>query len=433
MFDHARELCGHVRGERLWADIETLASFRDEGAPPYTRRAFGPAYEEARTWLRAQMNAAGLVTRRDSAGTLIGSREGARALPALVTGSHIDTVDAGGRFDGALGVLAALELARALAAAGYQLAHPLEVVDFTAEEPNAYGSSLIGSRAWAGTLEERLLALTDDTGEPLSAALARAGGDVARLGEARRAEGSIAAYVELHIEQGPVLERANLDVGVVSGIVGIRRMRAVATGQASHAGTTPIDSRHDALGSAAEIVLAVEQEARRADGELIATVGRALVEPNAPNVVPGRVELSFELRSLEEGLLDEALGRIELTAMEAGVERGVEVAFMPLSRIEPVPADARVIAALEEGAEAASAQVRQMPSWGGHDASQVGSIAPIGMLFAPSRDGVSHNADEWTSPEQCELACRSLLAGLVLLDERLAAVDGANAGTTHFD
>ena len=319
-------------------------------------------------------------------------------------------------------MLAGVEFVRALADAGHELAHPLEIVDFTAEEPNAYGSSCVGSRAWAGRLDRRLLEQTDDAGEALSAAIVRSGADVARLGEARRDDGSIAAYAELHIEQGPELERDELDVGAVSGIVGIRRLRAVATGRSSHAGTTPIDARRDALATAAEIVLAVEREARDAQGALIATVGRLLAEPNAPNVVAGHVELSFEVRSLDEARLDESLARIASAATEAGVDRGVDVAVTALSQLAAVRADPRIVAALEDGASAAGARVRRMPSWGGHDASQIATIAPIGMLFAPSRDGISHNAEEWTSPEQCERACRSLLAGLVLLDERLATL-----------
>ena len=420
MSEHAAALAARVQGDRLWADLETLAGFLDEGGSLYTRRAFGVAYEEARGWLRSQMEAANLVTRRDSAGTLVGSRVGRRELPALVTGSHIDTVEGGGRFDGALGVLAALELARVLDEARHTLAHPLEVVDFTAEEPNRYGSSCVGSRAWVGTLDSRLLGLTDDTGEALATAIARAGADAEQIDEARRGPGSIAAYVELHIEQGPVLEREGVDVGVVSGIVGIRRVKATAVGRAAHAGTTPIGARSDALATAAQIVLVVEAEARAAEGELIGTVGRLVAEPNAPNIVPGHVELSLELRSLDESRLDASLARIEEASQAAGAERGVAVSFELLSHLAPAPSDSRVVAALEDGARAAGVPARMMPSWGGHDASQIATIAPVGMLFAPSRNGLSHHADEWTSPEHCELACRSLLAGLVLLDERLA-------------
>ena len=366
------------------------------------------------------MESAGLETRRDASGTLVGSRAGAHERPALVTGSHIDTVDGGGRFDGALGVLAAVELARVLAEAGHVLGHPLEIVDFTAEEPNPYGSSCVGSRAWAGTLDARLLELTDDAGETLATAIARAGADAERIADARRESGSIAAYVELHIEQGALLEQAALDVGVVSGIVGIRRLKVTATGQAAHAGTTPIDSRRDALATAAEIVLAVEAEARATERELIGTVGRLVAEPNAPNIVPSYVELSFELRSLDDSQLDDGLTRIQEAGQAAAGERGVAVTFEPLSQLAPAPSDPRIISALEDGARAAGAQARTMPSWGGHDASQIATIAPVGMLFAPSRDGLSHHAEEWTSPEQCERACRSLLAGLVTLDDRLA-------------
>ena len=414
------DLLSGFDGERLWADLEQLATFQDADAPPFTRQTFEPAYEEARNWLRELMEEAGLSTRRDLAGSLIGYRPGTRDLRPLVVGSHIDTVHGGGRFDGALGVLAAVEIARVLARAGHELVHPLEVVDFTGEEPNRFGSSCVGSRAWAGRLDARLLALTDERGESLAHAMGRAGADVERVSEAVRAVGSLAAYIELHIEQGPVLEADELDVGVVNGIVGIRRIRARLSGQPSHAGTTPIDRRHDALAAASELVLAVECEAREAAGELIGTVGSALVEPNAPNVVPGFVELAFEVRSLDEARLDTAIERIETAGKQAGAERGVDVDFDVLSELPSVAADPRVVSALEAGAIAAAGRTMTMPSWGGHDASQIAHIAPVGMLFAASRDGLSHHRDEWTTPEQCANAARALLAGLVFLDERLA-------------
>lgn len=415
----AAELASGVQIERLWADLVALADFQDEGAAPYTRRAFRPAYEEGRQWLDATMAAAGLRTSRDAAGSLVGTRGGGQDLAPLVLGSHTDTVEAGGRFDGALGVLAAVEIARVLAESDHGLAHPLEVVDFTAEEPNAYGSSCIGSRAWAGVLDGALLDQTDADGEPLARALPRAGADLDALDSARREPGSLAAYVELHIEQGPLLERGGKDVGVVNGIVGIRRYAASLTGRASHAGTTPIDQRSDALATAAALVLAVEREAREADGALIGTVGRMLVEPNAPNVVPGRVELAFELRSLDDERIELALERIAADATSAGAERGVAVSIATRSQLAPVLADEHVVSALEAGARHVGASAASIPSLGGHDASQIAAIAPVGMLFAPSRDGISHHADEWTSPEQCAMATRALLGGLVALDASL--------------
>ena len=414
MSDSIPDLLSGFDGGRLWADLEQLATFQDADAPPFTRRSFGPVYEQARSWLRERMEEAGLATRRDAAGSLIGHRPGTRDLPLLVVGSHIDTVHGAGRFDGALGVLAAVEIARVLGSSGYELSHPLEVVDFTGEEPNRFGSSCVGSRAWAGRLDARLLALTDPRGETLAEAMGRAGANSERVSEAVRESGSLAAYVELHIEQGPVLEKNELDVG-------IRRIRARLTGQPSHAGTTPIGRRRDALAAASELVLAVEHEAREAAGELIGTVGRVLVEPNAPNVVPGFVELAFEVRSLDETRLDAAIERIETAGKEAGAARGVDVVFDVLSELPSVVADPRVRSALENGAIEAGSRMMTMPSWGGHDASQIAHIAPIGMLFAPSRDGLSHHHDEWTTPEQCANAGRALLAGLVVLDERLAA------------
>ncbi|MEZ5102688.1 MAG: M20 family metallo-hydrolase [Thermoleophilia bacterium] len=409
-----------VDAQRLWDDLMTLADILDEGAPPHTRLAFGPAYARARDWLTGRFEDAGLAVRRDAAGSLIGARPGRRDLPPLAVGSHVDTVDGGGRFDGPLGVLAALELARSLADAGETLEHPLEIVDFTAEEPNPYGSSCVGSRAWAGTLDTRLLALENADGEPLATALVRAGGDPGRVHEAHRPAGVLAAYVELHIEQGPILERDGLDAGVVTGIVAIRRLLISLAGKASHSGTTPIDVRRDALPAAAEVVLATERESRAAPGELLATVGWLRVEPNAPNIVPGRVELVVEARSLDPARRDAALDAIAATARAAGEARRLDVDVRHLSEVPAVVCDPRIVAALEAGCAEVGATSRRLTSGAGHDASQVSHVAPVGMLFAPSRDGLSHHADEWTSPEQCALAADALLAGVRALDRALA-------------
>ena len=410
-----------IDGARLWSELTALASILDEGSAPFTRRAFGRAYSEARDWLTGRMEEAGLSVRRDAAGSVVGSIGGAQDIPPIALGSHIDTVEGGGRFDGTLGVLAAVEVARTLADAGETLDHPLEIIDFTAEEPNPYGSSCVGSRAWAGSLDQRLLELTDVAGETLADALPRGGGDPARIDEARREPGSLAAYLELHIEQGPVLERDDVAVGIVTGIVAIKRVSVILTGHASHAGTTPMDARRDALAAAAELVLAVESAGVASGGELVATVGKAHIEPNAPNVIAGRVEVSVEVRSLARELRDPALGGICEAARAAAGSRQVEVEIRPLSELAPAVADERIIQALESGCASIGATSRRLPSWGGHDASQVAQIAPFGMLFAPPRDGLSHHADEWTSPEQCATAADALLVGLLELDKMLSS------------
>jgi N-carbamoyl-L-amino-acid hydrolase len=401
-----------IDGDRLWADLATLATFVDPGTGPYDRVVFGDAYAEGRAWLAGRMEEAGLEVRRDTAGNLIGRVAGRRALPAIATGSHTDTVLGGGRFDGPLGVLASLEVARALADAGAQLEHPLEVVDFVGEEPNRYGSSTVGSRAWAGTLDERLLAHTDAAGESLRDALPRAGANVARLAEARRAPGELAAYVELHIEQGPVLEREGLDVAIVSGIVAIRRLRIVLDGAAAHSGTTGMDVRRDALAAAAE------GEARSADGEALATVGCAVVEPNAPNVVPGRVTLVLEARALDGDVVEHVLERIVGAGRAAAGARGVVLSATPLSEVAAARADPAVVEALVRGCEAEGITWRRLPSFAGHDASQISLICPFGMLFAPCRDGVSHHPDEWVEPASASRAAQALLAGILALDAR---------------
>jgi N-carbamoyl-L-amino-acid hydrolase len=363
------------------------------------------------------MAEAGLETRWDAGGNLIGRRGGSGA--ALVLGSHTDTVPGGGRFDGALGVMAALEVARALAEAGEELAHPLEVVDFLAEEPSDYGVSTVGSRAWAGTLSDPLLEQTNDAGETLREALPRSNADPARLAEARRHPAEIAAYLELHIEQGPVLETDRLDVAAVTGIVGIRRVLFVVEGVAAHSGTTPMALRRDALAGAAEVVLAVERTARHTDGALVATIGKATVEPNAANVVPGRVELLTEFRSLDAGLVETAIDSVRAAAEATAAARGLRAETRPVSDMRAAHADPRVLAALEQGFDSIGATHTRLASGAGHDASQVALLAPFGMLFAPSRGGVSHHPDEWTEPSQVTRAAEAFLAGIRAVDRAL--------------
>lgn len=412
-----------VSGERVWRNLETLAAFIDEGMPLYTRRAFEPAYEAGRRWLGQCMAEAGLTVRRDAGGNLVGvlpsSHHDAETL-SIVIGSHTDTVVGGGRFDGALGVLAGLEVARALSCASAGLAHDLEIVDFLAEEPTDYAVSTVGSRTWAGTLRREHLERRNPQGESLADALRRIGVDPDGIMAARREPGEIAAYIELHIEQGPVLEHRGLDVGIVTGIVSIRRLAVAVKGVAAHSGTTPMGDRRDALAGAAELVLAVEHAARESAGGVVATVGKIHVDPNASNVVPGLVECIVELRSLTAEALELVERRLQSAAEQARSTRGLEITVTEISVVPAAVADPRVVAALERGSAASGASSMRVASWAGHDASQVASIAPFGMLFAPSKGGVSHHPDEWTAPRQVAVAVQALYHGLLEVDRAVA-------------
>ena len=276
--------------DRLWADVMALAEITDPQRP-YTRRSFTALFLEGRAWLAEKFAEAGLATRIDAAGNLIGRLEGTNpALGAIAIGSHSDTVPCGGRFDGIAGVATGLEIVRAFRNSGIRAEHSIEIIDFLAEEPSEYGLSCVGSRGMTGLLDARMLSLTGPGGETLCDALGRVGGDPGRLDLARRDD--IKAFLELHIEQGIVLESRSLDIGIVTSIVGIRRIEIIFQGEADHAGTTPLGLRHDALVAAAATVGSVRRlaEGLAAEGPdyFVATVGILTVEPSASNIVPGR-------------------------------------------------------------------------------------------------------------------------------------------------
>lgn len=408
--------------ERLQADWERLSEFRDPDQPGWTRRPFTAEYRAARTWLAARMAAAGLATRVDAAGNLIGRRQGKRGdLPPILVGSHIDTVAGGGRFDGIVGVLGALEVARCLGTAGIGLEHSLEVVDFLAEEPTDFGISCVGSRGMTGTLDAEALVRRDPGGQTLAEAIASVGGGPDALaGEARRL-GSVALMLELHIEQGPALEEERVPVGVVTGIVGISRHRLDLRGQADHAGTAPMNRRRDALAATAEVVLTLEAlwgEAPEPGG--VGTAGRIFVAPNAGNVVPGAVELWTEQRSIDPDLLARQEGAFLERVREIAARRGVDAAVDRVSHEEPTPIPAQVQDALAAVVQGLGLPERRLPSYAGHDTMHVARIAPAGMLFVPSRGGRSHCPEEWTELEEWVMGVRALGEAVLRFDREPA-------------
>ncbi len=401
-----------INSARLQADLAELAEFRDPDQPGWTRTVFSAPYLRSREWVAGRMRDAGLDVKRDAAGNLVGTLPG--SLPALVTGSHTDTVPGGGRFDGPVGVLGAIEVGRCIRESGRALHHELRVVDFLGEEPNEFGLSCIGSRAIAGTLTSDHIASRDGSGRTLAEAIASAGGDPLRIGGAAWS-GGVCAFVELHIEQGPVLEEAGIPLGIVSGIAGIERLQATFTGQAAHAGTTPMAARHDALSAAAEAVLAVE---RLASAGGVGTTGRLEVLRGGANVVPGKAEMWAEFRSIDGGWLDERRARFEQSAAEAGSRRGVSASVRRLSRTEPVVASEEVMSAMTKAIGGLGLGFVSLPSGAGHDAVQMARLGPVGMLFVPSAGGRSHCPEEWTAPEHIEAGAAALLGTLLVLDAR---------------
>jgi N-carbamoyl-L-amino-acid hydrolase len=358
------------------------------------------------------MEEADLRVETDTAANLIGRLPGAGGLPgAIVTGSHTDTVHGGGRYDGIVGVLGAIEAVRCLRAAQLELRHDLVVVDFLGEEPNDFGLSCVGSRAISGALDEGHLALLGPDGLSLGEALASAGGEPSALASARWPD-DLHCYVELHIEQGPVLEQARVPIGVVTGIAGIHRLLARIEGQPDHAGTTPMSLRRDALSGAAEVALAIERLA--AGG--VATTGRLEIRPGALNVVPAQADLWAEARSAREEWLDN-FGRAIADEIEAvGARRHLGMTLSWISREAPVDVTEWVADAIDEAARSLGVEPLRVPSGAGHDASHMARLGPMGMIFVPSRAGRSHCPEEWTDLED---VCR----GIAVLGESLLVCD----------
>jgi beta-ureidopropionase / N-carbamoyl-L-amino-acid hydrolase len=409
--------------ERLWADVMALAAITDPQRP-YTRRSFSPLFVEGRAWLRDRFAAAGLQVRIDPGGNLIGRMEGDRpALPAIMLGSHSDTVPSGGRFDGVAGLVAALEVTRALGA-GDRPRHALEVVDFLAEEPSEFGVSCVGSRAMAGLLLPDMLDYAAANGERLGDAIDRIGGATKRLAEARRSD--IAAYLELHIEQGVVLESKHVDVGVVTGIVGIARLEVVFQGAADHAGTTPMTLRRDAAVAAARSMAFAAERATALSvagrGHFVATTGIVGIEPNAANVVPGHARIVFDIRAedleLSHGFIAELNKSTGAIAKECRVER---TRFALLSDVAPVACDTQLEDALARSAARLGLSVLRLASGAGHDAAFVAGIAPSAMLFIPCRGGKSHAPDEWAEPSALAAGASVLLETVRLIDQETHA------------
>lgn len=412
--DHALTAApARIDPDRLLARLDALAAVGRDPRGGLSRFAYTPEHAEACRLVAGWMAAAGLAPVLDRAGNLIGAGPGDE--PALAAGSHLDTVPMGGRLDGALGVVAAVECAQALRDAGVRLRRRLAVLAFADEEGHSFGIGCLTSRALVGELPpERLEAIRHRDGRSLAECIAAWDPGLPR-GEPPR----LAAYLELHIEQGPRLEAEAAQIGAATGIAGISRTTVTFTGRANHGGTTPMTMRRDALWGAAALVLEVRRLALAAAGEAVGTVGRVDVEPGATNVVPGRARLRIELRSGDEGRLASLRDAVEAAARRVAEEHGLGVAVDPWDRMGAQPLDARVVAAVEEAAAARGLRVVRMPSWAGHDAKILAPRVPAGVLFVPSRGGVSHAPDEDTAPADLAQGAQVLLDAIRLLDDRL--------------
>jgi N-carbamoyl-L-amino-acid hydrolase len=408
--------------DRLWADVMALADMTDPERP-YTRRSFSRLFLEGRAWLAQRFTEAGLAVRIDTAGNLIGRLAGAApSLGVIAVGSHSDTVPSGGRFDGIAGVATGLEVVRALRDAGVRLDHTIEVIDFLAEEPSDYGLSCVGSRGMAGVLDARMLELTEPGGEKLRDGLRRVGGDPDRLAQAKRAD--IRAFLELHIEQGIILESQSLDVGVVTSIVGIRRIEIVFEGSADHAGTTPMALRHDALVAAAGTVVSVrrvaEELAAEGAGHFVATVGILTVEPGAANAVPATCRLVIDARATDPALTRRFLEAVEReSAAHAAAARVARAPLVTLSDGPPVACDPALRDVLRQSARELGLGGTDLASGAGHDAAFMSRICPSAMVFVPCRAGKSHAPEEWADRETIAAGAAVVLQAVKVLDRSL--------------
>jgi len=370
----------------------------------FLSREYRAATEEVLGWMRE----AGMQASRDAIGNVAGRYEGTRAgLPCLMLGSHLDTVRDAGRYDGMLGVITGIECVAALARAGKRLPFAIEVLGFGDEEGVRFGTSMLGSRAVSGTLDPATLQVRDAGGMSVAEALREAGLGEGIPGVARK-KGEVLAYVELHIEQGPVLEAEGLPVGVVSAINGFSRLRATLTGVAGHAGTVPMKLRRDALAAAAECVLAIERIAR-SDAELVGTVGRIEAKPGAINVIPGEVQFTIDFRAPRDALREQAVRSAIAAVEKTAAERSLKCKVESIQELGVTACAPWLIEQLEHAVAAAGVRVRRLPSGAGHDGQAMQAIADVAMLFVRCKDGVSHNPAESITEADAGVGARTLL------------------------
>jgi N-carbamoyl-L-amino-acid hydrolase len=411
---------------RLRSQLERLSGF---GRPPggafsdgVSRIAYTDADVNARAYVMSLMREAGLSPRIDPAGNIFGSTSrpsdagGQGSERPILFGSHIDSVPNGGNFDGDLGSLAAIEAVRTLRAAGVRTRHPLEVVVWAEEEGAAYGRSLSGSRAMAGQFPAEELELTVN-GVKKADAITRIGGDPSRLEQARRAQESSHAYLELHIEQGGTLEKAGLPIGVVEGIVSIDRHDVTVRGFANHAGTTPMGERQDALIAASQLILAIREIVTREPGRQVGTVGKMEVSPNATNVVPGVVKHTIDLRDLDAAKLARLADDIRGRARDIAAATRTEIEIVRVTHHDAALAAPAMQEAIARAAETLGLHPMRMPSGAGHDAQMAARICPMGMIFVPSVGGISHSPRELTAWADCARGADVLLETILNVDK----------------
>src|SRR5579871_550508 len=404
-----------MQGSRIVQHLQELSQFGKNPGGGVSRVAYSDADLQGRQYVTRLMKEAGLAVALDAAGNIIGSRPGSDpSLKPLLIGSHIDSVPDGGNYDGDVGSLSAIEVARVLNESRRALRHPLQVIIFQNEE-----GGTVGSRAIGAGLDDKLLNSVSQSGKKVSEGIRFLGGDPAALLQVRRPQGSIAGYLELHIEQGGILEQEKLNIGVVEGIVGILHSDVTIEGFANHAGTTPMNQRQDALLAAARFIEKVNEIVTSEAGRQVGTVGWLRAQPGAYNVIPGTVTLGLELRDLDEAKINRLFDRIRRQADDIGRRNGTRFSFSEPIAIHPALTDPHFQKAIEEVVRSRGLTTKVMPSGAGHDAQEIARIGPVGMIFIPSVGGISHAPKEFSRQEDIANGANVLLQTLLKLDEEL--------------
>lgn len=388
---------------RIKTILEELSQFTATPGAGTTRLSYSPEDQLARTYLKKQMKQVGLKVREDAVGNIYGRLEGKDAsLPAVMVGSHFDSVPNGGSFDGPAGVVTGLEVAALFQENQLQPVYPLEVIAMVEEEGSRFGSGLLGSRMLAGQVSaENLTSMKDKDGISVNEAMLALGFNGNQLTEARRTAKDVKAFIELHIEQGPVLEEAGEDVGIVETIVGMTEIKVTITGRAGHAGTTPMNARRDALAATVQIVADLPQLAMDAAEATVLTIGKLTVYPNGANVIPNAVVFTVDVRSKSEACVQSVIQQVK-TIIQTKTPKGITAEIEEMLYEKPVQLSEEIHQQLRANSEALGLKSRSMVSGAGHDAMIFAGFTEVGLVFVPSKDGLSHTPEEWTDYEQVQ-------------------------------
>ncbi len=404
-----------TRLDRIQRDIEELGKFNATPGKGLTRMSFSKEDRGAREYIKREMELTGLKVYEDAAGTVVGRLEGSLIDgPVVMVGSHYDSVKNGGNFDGPAGVVAALETARVMTETGLKPAYPVEFIAMIEEEGGRFGGGLFASRAMAGRVtRESLDAYKDRDGVSIAEAMTAFGFDPERIEEAARKPETVKAFLELHIEQGPILESGNQDIGIVEYIVGIFEAEITVKGRPDHAGTTPMDMRADALDAASQVISQISSFAKAAGEGTVATVGILSLLPGAANIVPGEVKFTIDIRSKQAECIAEVRRKIEESLAEAGAAKGVSYTVVEKLSVPPVKLAEDIVAVLNKHSDRLGFRKQTMLSGAGHDAMVMAAITDVGLVFVKSKGGRSHCPEEWTDYEDLqkgiEVICETIM------------------------